>query len=95
MAMGNIQGYYFIWPPSSITSYWLPDNVECGRFADPPVPSLLQKGDTHTHTHTHVVATLVGPRSQSQHHRNLRVCMLCIQNTSPTRVYVVYPKHQS
>ena len=50
MAMGIIQGSYFIWSPSLVTSYWLPDHVECGRL-DPPVTILLQKGETHTHTH--------------------------------------------
>jgi hypothetical protein len=35
------------WPPSLITSYWLPDHMECDRFADLPIPSLLQKGDVH------------------------------------------------
>jgi hypothetical protein len=72
MAMGIIQGSYFIWLPSLITSCWLPDHMECGR-PDPPVPSLLQKGDTHTCTH--VVVKLVSLLSQLQHHCNLRVCL--------------------
>lgn len=67
--MDIIQGSYCIWPPSLITSCWLPDHMECGRL-DPTLPSLMQNGDTR------VVVKMVSHLVQLQYQSVYCVCKI-------------------